>query len=71
MTLTQALVAGPVQTFVPGTYIVDHLPWLQYVPKWFPGASFQRDAEEYRELMRKLREVPFEMAEREIVRIKI
>lgn len=63
--------AGPSKTFVPGTYLVDHIPLLRYVPKWFPGANFQRIAEEYRELTRKTREVPFEMAEREIVRVKI
>jgi hypothetical protein len=31
----------------PGFYMVDMLPWLKFVPKWFPGAQFQRDAEFY------------------------
>jgi hypothetical protein len=31
----------------PGFYMVDMLPWLKYVPKWVPGARFQRDAEFY------------------------
>ncbi|ESK84364.1 cytochrome p450 [Moniliophthora roreri MCA 2997] len=29
---------------VPGAYLVDQLPFLKYVPSWFPGASFQRKA---------------------------
>ncbi|KAH7889031.1 cytochrome P450 [Phlebopus sp. FC_14] len=32
----------------PGAYLVDFIPALQYLPEWFPGAGFQRDAERYR-----------------------
>ncbi|EJD54669.1 cytochrome P450, partial [Auricularia subglabra TFB-10046 SS5] len=28
----------------PGHYLVNSLKFLRYVPEWFPGASFQRDA---------------------------
>jgi hypothetical protein len=27
---------------LPGSYMVDVLPWLKYVPSWFPGAGFQK-----------------------------
>ncbi|KAF9645502.1 cytochrome P450 [Thelephora ganbajun] len=29
---------------VPGTFLVDALPILKYVPEWFPGAGFKRFA---------------------------
>ncbi|KAG8870886.1 hypothetical protein FRB97_009270 [Tulasnella sp. 331] len=29
-------------------YTVDFLPWLIYLPDWFPGAQFKRDAAEFR-----------------------
>ncbi|KAF7985952.1 hypothetical protein HWV62_43898 [Athelia sp. TMB] len=32
----------------PGKYLVDTLPWLKYVPAWFPGASFHAVAQEGR-----------------------
>ncbi|KAJ3491204.1 hypothetical protein NLI96_g879 [Meripilus lineatus] len=25
----------------PGAWAVDYLPWLKYIPTWFPGASFK------------------------------
>ncbi|GJE91858.1 cytochrome P450 [Phanerochaete sordida] len=31
-----------------GTYLVDSIPLLKYVPDWVPGAKFQRDAREWR-----------------------
>ncbi|KAH7889001.1 cytochrome P450 [Phlebopus sp. FC_14] len=35
----------------PGAFLVDILPILQYLPEWFPGAGFQRDAKRYRQLV--------------------
>ncbi|KZP10610.1 cytochrome P450 [Athelia psychrophila] len=32
----------------PGRYLVDTIPWLKYVPAWFPGASFQKVGQEAR-----------------------
>lgn len=29
---------------VPGKYLVEVLPVLQYLPEWFPGAAFKREA---------------------------
>ncbi|EKM49142.1 uncharacterized protein PHACADRAFT_60089, partial [Phanerochaete carnosa HHB-10118-sp] len=31
-----------------GAYLVDAFPILQYVPAWFPGAQFKRDAAKWR-----------------------
>ncbi|KAH9925322.1 cytochrome P450 [Fomitopsis serialis] len=33
----------------PGAYLVDGLPFLKYIPEWFPGASFKRIAREANE----------------------
>ena len=29
---------------VPGKYLVEAIPALQYIPEWFPGAAFKREA---------------------------
>lgn len=34
--------------FVPGRFWIEFLPFLQGIPRWFPGAEFKRFAEEYR-----------------------
>ncbi|KAE9392498.1 cytochrome P450 [Gymnopus androsaceus JB14] len=41
---SERAVAGVVRAFVPGAFFVDMIPWLKYVPAWFPGAGFQRQA---------------------------
>ncbi|KAJ7764910.1 cytochrome P450 [Mycena metata] len=50
-------VAGEVAT--PGSFLVDSIPWLKYVPDWFPGAGFKRKAKAWRELGRQVQEIPF------------
>ena len=36
------------EAFVSGTFMVEFLPWLRYVPRWFPGAGFQKTFAEWR-----------------------
>jgi cytochrome P450 len=31
----------------PGKWLVDSLPWLRYLPTWFPGAGFKKRAQEW------------------------
>lgn len=52
----------------PGAFLVDFLPWLKYVPKWFPGAGFQHTAEENRWYAQRMLEVPFATAKKLAVR---
>ncbi|KAI0002705.1 cytochrome P450 oxidoreductase OrdA-like protein [Xylariaceae sp. FL0662B] len=33
---------------VPGTWIVDTIPFLRHLPEWMPGAGFQKTAKQYR-----------------------
>jgi hypothetical protein len=35
--------AGPA-----GSYLVDTFPVLRYIPDWFPGAAFKKQAKEWR-----------------------
>ena len=34
--------------FVPGRFWIEFFPFLQGIPRWFPGAEFKKFAEEYR-----------------------
>jgi len=43
----------------PGAALVEFIPLLRYVPSWFPGAQFKRNAEEWKKLCIKMVEYPF------------
>jgi hypothetical protein len=53
---------------IPGAFLVDLLPFLKYIPEWFPGAGFQRKAKAWKKLARDMIEVPFAAAKHNIVR---
>jgi hypothetical protein len=51
----------------PDHYLVDAVPMLRHVPKWFPGAAFQRDAESYRKHMSAMRDAPYNQVKDQMV----
>ncbi|TFY60082.1 hypothetical protein EVJ58_g5367 [Rhodofomes roseus] len=51
----------------PGTWIVDFIPQLQYLPRWVPRASFLRIAEEYRQLEHKASWSPYLWCKEKVV----
>ena len=53
---------------IPGAFLVDAFPFLKQVPKWFPGAGFQKKAKAWKKLARIMIEVPFAVAKKNIVR---
>jgi hypothetical protein len=65
--LGESAIESLVKGSVPGKYLVDMYPLLKYVPKWFPGAGFQREAAQYRKLQEALRERPWEAALKSMV----
>lgn len=51
----------------PGAYLVDTIPWLKYIPDWFPGAGFQQDARAMRRSREQLYDVPYNFVQKEMV----
>ncbi|KAF8641537.1 hypothetical protein AX16_009914 [Volvariella volvacea WC 439] len=43
----------------PGRYLVEMVPWLQYIPSWFPGAGFKKTARGYRKIVMRMANEPF------------
>ena len=39
---------------VPGRYLVESLPFLQYLPSWIPGAGFKREIHTMKRRMRQI-----------------
>ncbi|KAF7374576.1 O-methylsterigmatocystin oxidoreductase [Mycena sanguinolenta] len=46
-------------SYFPGAVAVNTFPILRYLPSWMPGANFQRFAAECRQLIKEMREGPF------------
>ena len=59
---------GPVQAMLAGSFLVEHIPILQYVPAWVPGAGFQKKFAVWRSAITELGEAPFAQAKAAIVR---
>ncbi|RDX45824.1 cytochrome P450 [Lentinus brumalis] len=55
-----AALEGPVQGLVPGTFLVDFLPFLRYVPTWFPGATSQRLWAKWQAAAETLKNLPYD-----------
>jgi hypothetical protein len=53
---------------IPGSFLVDQIPALKYVPSWFPGAGFKKKAAYWAEVNRKVAELPFNHVAQQMVR---
>ncbi|KIJ54070.1 hypothetical protein M422DRAFT_241328 [Sphaerobolus stellatus SS14] len=49
-----------------GSYLVDFLPFLDYVPEWLPGAGWKRKARYYRTATLAVNTVPFQMVKEDM-----
>ncbi|KAJ7507869.1 cytochrome P450 [Mycena galericulata] len=50
----------------PNTFLVDSLPFLRYIPEWFPGAKFQREARNCRMLLDRLMQEPYAIVQEQM-----
>ena len=48
-------------------YLVDQLPFLKYVPDWFPGAGFKSQAKEWNKTVSAMPQLPMDFVRRSIV----
>ncbi|KAJ7251425.1 cytochrome P450, partial [Mycena rebaudengoi] len=60
----EAVIDAMAQAAIPGRYLVDVIPILKYVPAWFIGAGFKRQARETKKLTDKMVQLPFQAAKR-------
>jgi hypothetical protein len=59
ITLGMKTMEGFIECGVPGTFLVDMIPALKYVPDWFPGTGWKRVAEYYRQIAADARQEPW------------
>ncbi|KDR83471.1 hypothetical protein GALMADRAFT_645322 [Galerina marginata CBS 339.88] len=51
----------------PGGFLVDLIPALRHVPVWFPGASFQRKAQEWSETLCEMVDGPYRFVKQQVL----
>ena len=65
--IAEEAVAASAEFLIPGTFLVDIIPILKYVPEWFPGAKFQSKAAMMRKHADSIRNTTFAATEELIV----
>ncbi|KAH7911946.1 cytochrome P450 [Hygrophoropsis aurantiaca] len=61
VTLADEALQGLGKAGIFGTFLVDYLPCLKYIPEWVPGADFKRQARIWRTVTRAMIDKPFRM----------
>jgi len=61
VTLADEAMQGLAKAGIFGTFLVDYLPLLKYVPSFLPGASFKKEAAKWRKATRAMIDRPFQM----------
>ena len=67
ISLANDALEGISKAAVLGTFWVDLVPSLKYIPSWFPGAGFQKKAAHWREVNASLSKNPFRYVEEQLV----
>ena len=50
---------GFAEAGIPGSFLVDYLPFLKHIASWMPGAGFKRKAAYWAKLNEDMLEKPF------------
>ena len=67
ISMAEIALTGASDASAPGAFLVDMLPFLKYVPSWFPGAGFQKKATRVREAINIMVEEPFRLVQEQLV----
>ncbi|KDN36310.1 hypothetical protein RSAG8_10932, partial [Rhizoctonia solani AG-8 WAC10335] len=51
---------------MPADFLVNVLPWLEYIPSWFPGAQWKRNALAWNKAREDLITIPFEWTKKQM-----
>lgn len=57
--IVETAVSRATQAVLPGSFLVNTIPWLQYVPEWFPGAGWKRKTAAWRAEKDEMLHVPY------------
>ncbi|KAF8737059.1 hypothetical protein AX14_013511 [Amanita brunnescens Koide BX004] len=64
--LAEEISSGIAKLFLPGSTLINVLPFLRHIPPWLPGATTQKFAAGIRKSLNAYKNEPFEYVEREL-----
>ncbi|KAI0299715.1 cytochrome P450 [Multifurca ochricompacta] len=64
--LAESILRSFSQFSEPGAYLVDFIPALKYIPAWFPGAGFKKEASAAKTILQELVDIPFQFSMNEM-----
>ncbi|GJE97912.1 cytochrome P450 [Phanerochaete sordida] len=59
--LAEKAIRSIVAVALPGTYMVDYMPLMRWIPSWAPGGEFKREAAEWSALVSDMFTTPLEL----------
>ncbi len=65
----RAAVEAFAEAMAPGKFLVEFIPWLEYVPAWVPGAGFQKKFATWRAMTAAMKNAPFKQRNTSLVRV--
>ena len=51
----------------PGASLINSIPFLRFLPSWFPGSQFHKAAEECRALTMEMLDMPYDFVKKNMV----
>nr|BED42941.1 cytochrome P450 monooxygenase [Trametes versicolor] len=63
---TEDAVAMFAMAALPGVFLVDTLPFLRFIPPWFPGTGFRKLGIRTQQLVKAMADAPFDMVKRQV-----
>lgn len=68
MRLIERMMANFSLAAIPGSWLVDTIHSLQYLPSWLPGMSFKRTGRRWNKITHAVTDIPYEFVERQAER---
>ncbi|EKM55816.1 uncharacterized protein PHACADRAFT_256701 [Phanerochaete carnosa HHB-10118-sp] len=62
--LAEKAIRSIVAVAMPGSYMVDYMPFMRYIPSWAPGGQFKREAAEWNKIVSAMYTKPLEFVKR-------
>ena len=70
ISIAEKALKGAAEAAIPGAFLVDSFPILKYVPSWFPGAGFHKEAANVRKATNTMAEKPFRHVQEQLVQVQ-
>ncbi|KDQ14781.1 hypothetical protein BOTBODRAFT_174606 [Botryobasidium botryosum FD-172 SS1] len=66
ITVAEEAISSTATLIYPGAVLVDIFPIMRFIPSWFPGATWKRNAKRWRKMVNDMVEQPFERVKAEL-----